>query len=164
MSKLKGLAEWAGLIQSHRYDDEDEFPAAEATAEVAGPESETQAVPVAREAAVVPIEGARSRRAGLVREVNLGEITTIQPRTYNSDARKIAESYRDGVPVIVNMSDMETSEAFRLIDFMAGLQTAVDGTLKKITARVFLLAPPAVKVTDRDVERFATTGLIAQAL
>jgi len=93
----------------------------------------------------------------------LDEIAHIRPRSYSADAKRVAEGYRDGVPQILNMSDMDSAEAFRLIDFAAGLRFALDGSLEKITARVFLLSPPSIKVTDRDKELIAAGGLAAQA-
>jgi cell division inhibitor SepF len=168
-SKLKSLAEWAGIVQSSRYDDEDEFtveadlPADEAYEEEV-PDSVTESVPPQRQANVTSIEQhRRTRTQPIVKEAAVDEIAHIRPRSYTSDATRIAESYKEGVPVIINMEDVDDTDAFRLIDFASGLRFALDGTLEKITSRVFLLTPPSVKVTAREKERLAMTGLIAQA-
>ncbi|MDR1512947.1 MAG: cell division protein SepF [Propionibacteriaceae bacterium] len=167
-SRLKSLAEWAGIVQSSRYDDDDEFAAPEVTDVVEEPEPEqvTEAVP-SRQANVTSIEQHRRARgqATPAREAGPDEIAHIRPRSYTSDAARIAEGYKEGVPVIMNMEDLDDTDAFRLIDFASGLRFALDGTLEKITSRVFLLTPPTVKVTARDKERVAmTTGVVAPGL
>ncbi len=50
----------------------------------------------------------------------LTRITTLHPRTYN-EARTIGENFREGVPVIMNLSEMDDADAKRLVDFAAGL-------------------------------------------
>lgn len=72
-------------------------------------------------------------------------ITTIHPRSYN-DAKAIGESYRDGVPVIVNLSDMQDGDAKRMVDFSAGLVFGLRGSIERITSKVFLLSPEFVQV------------------
>ena len=47
-------------------------------------------------------------------------ITTLHPRTYN-EARTIGERFRDGMPVIMNLTEMDDADAKRLVDFAAGL-------------------------------------------
>ncbi|MDR1807293.1 MAG: cell division protein SepF [Propionibacteriaceae bacterium] len=160
-SKLKRVAEWAGIVQSGRYDDEDEFaPEEELTSDVEVTEVHTEAVPV-RQTNVTSIVEHRSRKEARSREATFDEIAHVKPKSYAADATRIAESYRDGVPVIINLSDMDNADAFRLIDFAAGLRFALDGTLEKITARVFLLTPPSIRVTDRDKERLVAGNLLA---
>jgi cell division inhibitor SepF len=157
-SRLKRVAEWAGIVQPSRYDDD--FGPEEVTGIVETPEKVVAPIPE-RQASVTPIDQHRARRAP-AREATMDEIVHVRPRSYSSDATRIAESYRDGVPVILNLSDMDDAEAFRLIDFAGGLKYALDGHLEKITSRVFLLTPPSIRVTDRDKERIAG-GLVAQA-
>jgi cell division inhibitor SepF len=63
-----------------------------------------------RGAAVTPLR--RTPVAHVVREpaATLNRITTIHPRTYN-EAKTIGEAFRDGVPVIMNLTDMEACMA-----------------------------------------------------
>lgn len=76
----------------------------------------------------------------------LRRITTIHPRTYN-EAKSIGESFRGGVPVIMNLTDMSDSDAKRLVDFSAGLVFGLRGTIERVTNKVFLLSPEHVTVT-----------------
>lgn len=81
-------------------------------------------------------------------------ITTLHPRTYN-EARTIGEQFRDGNPVIMNLSEMDDADAKRLVDFAAGLTFGLRGSIERVTAKVFLLSPQKVKVTAEDKARIA---------
>jgi cell division inhibitor SepF len=92
--------------------------------------------------------------ARLVREPEVGplnRITTIHPRTYN-EAKTIGESFRDGTPVIMNLSDMGDADAKRLVDFAAGLVFGLHGTIERVTSKVFLLSPVHVEVATEESE------------
>ena len=88
------------------------------------------------------------------RAADLSRIVTVHPRTYN-EARTIGEHFRDGVPVIMNLSEMEDADAKRLVDFAAGLIFGLRGTIERVTSKVFLLSPQNVNVTAEDKERIA---------
>ena len=89
------------------------------------------------------------------RTADLSRITTVHPRTYN-EARTIGEHFRDGVPVIMNLSQMEDVDAKRLVDFAAGLIFGLHGTIERVTSKVFLLSPQNVTVATEDKERIAS--------
>jgi cell division inhibitor SepF len=93
---------------------------------------------------------------------DLTRITTLHPRTYN-DARAVGEAFRDGSPVIMNLTDMDDSDAKRLVDFSAGLVFGLRGTIERVTAKVFLLSPSDVTVTAEDKARIAQGGFFNQS-
>jgi len=95
-------------------------------------------------------------------EVPSYRITTLHPRTYN-EARTIGEHYRNGTPVIVNLSEMDDADAKRLVDFSAGLTFGLRGQLERVTAKVFLLSPNNVSVTAQDKQRIAEGGFFNQS-
>ena len=101
-----------------------------------------------------------SVQTGVVAE--LSRITTLHPRNYN-EARLIGENYRDGTPVIMNLSEMDDNDAKRLVDFAAGLIFATRGTIERVTNKVFLLSPPNVAVSAEDKERIAEDGFFNQS-
>jgi cell division inhibitor SepF len=108
-------------------------------------------VPEERSAAVTPLPQ-RTPVARVVRDVEVGalnRITTIHPRTYN-EAKNIGESFREGTPVIMNLSDMDDSDAKRLVDFAAGLVFGLHGSIERVTSKVFLLSPAHVEVAAED--------------
>mgnify|MGYP000955932728 FL=1 len=93
---------------------------------------------------------------------DLRRIVTVHPSTYN-EARVIGESFRDGVPVIVNLTNMNESDARRMVDFSAGLVFGLHGAIERVTPRVFLLTPASVEIDGGDVAaqargRFANQG------
>jgi cell division inhibitor SepF len=89
-------------------------------------------------------------------------ITTLHPRTYN-EARTIGEHFRDGVPVIMNLTEMDDSDAKRLVDFAAGLSFGLRGSIERVTNKVFLLSPQNVSVTAEDKARIAEGGFFNQS-
>lgn len=78
-------------------------------------------------------------------EHDLRRIQTIKPRSYN-DARVIGEAFRQGVPVIMNLTEMTDAEAKRLVDFSAGLSFGLHGSIERVTTSVFLLSPAHVEI------------------
>ncbi|MGN6253091.1 MAG: cell division protein SepF [Marmoricola sp.] len=92
----------------------------------------------------------------------LSRITTLHPRTYN-DARVVGENYRDGIPVIMNLSEMADAEAKRLVDFAAGLVFSIHGTIERVTNKVFLLTPPDVTVAAEEKARLVEGGFFNQS-
>ena len=97
------------------------------------------------------------------RVAELSRITTLHPRTYN-EARTVGENFRDGTPVIMNLSEMDDNDAKRLVDFAAGLVFATRGTIERVTSKVFLLSPPNVSVAAEDKERIAERRLLQPEL
>jgi cell division inhibitor SepF len=89
-------------------------------------------------------------------------ITTLHPRTYN-EARTIGERFRDGMPVIMNRSEMDDADAKRLVDFAAGLSFGLRGSIERVTAKVFLLSPQNVDVTAEDKARIREGGFFNQS-
>ena len=85
------------------------------------------------------------------------QITTLHPTTYR-EARTIGEHFRDGVPVIINLTEMEEADARRLVDFAAGLAFGLRGTIERVTNRVFLLSPANIQVTAEDKAKIAEGG------
>ncbi|MCU1665539.1 MAG: cell division inhibitor SepF [Pseudonocardiales bacterium] len=91
----------------------------------------------------------------------LARITTLQPSSYK-EARTIGERYRDGVPVIMNLTELDVDDAKRLVDFAAGLAFALRGSIDKVTSRVFLLTPADVEVSADDARRLAERNIFRQ--
>ena len=73
------------------------------------------------------------------------QITTIHPKSYN-EAKLIGESFRRGIPVIMNVTDIAETEAKRLVDFSAGLVFGLGGKISRVTNKVFLLTPEDIDV------------------
>jgi cell division inhibitor SepF len=116
------------------------------------PQSRKQAAPIEKAAPVTPLH-----RPAVVRQPTVGpvsEILTVHPKQYR-DAQVIAENFRDGIPVIINLSQMSDADARRLIDFASGLSLGLYGRIERVTSKVFLLSPENVAVSG--------DGAVAQA-
>ena len=145
---LKKTMVYLGLADEELEYDE---PAA-----AAAPVAQTPvAAPTKNAAPVTPLRKAPVPKQTQAAEMN--EILTVHPRQYR-DAQIIAESFRDGIPVIINLSQMSEGDARRLIDFASGLSQGLYGKIERVTNKVFLLSPSHVIVsgengeTDADVD------------
>jgi cell division inhibitor SepF len=147
---LRKAAVWLGLVSDEEYN-ETEIIADEATEQVPAPREVVKAPESG--AKVTELETRRPPREQ-PRVADISRIITVHPRTYN-EARTIGENFRDGVPVIMNLSDMEEADAKRLVDFSAGLIFGLRGSIERITSKVFLLSPHNVSVAAEDKERLA---------
>ncbi|MDH6422447.1 cell division protein SepF [Aurantimicrobium minutum] len=102
---------------------------------------------------VAPVSAGRAQVTPLRRNTaknqavsDMNEIVTVHPKQY-SDAKVIAENFREGVPVIMNLSQMTETDARRLIDFASGLSQGLYGKIERVTSKVFLLSPAHVAVS-----------------
>lgn len=160
---VRKLAAWMGLVEDGRYvDDEVEDADGELTDDVYVDEepsaevSRVQQLPQRRPKPVVPAAPAQKEVADMSR------IVSVRPRSYN-EARVIGENFRDGIPVIMNLSDMEDGEEKRLVDFAAGLVFGLEGNIERVSSKVFLLCPVNLVVGPEDKERIASGGFFNQS-
>jgi cell division inhibitor SepF len=107
-------------------------------------------------------QAVEQRAEPVTQQVDLMRITTLHPRTYN-EARTIGEHFREGTPVIMNLTEMADSDARRLVDFAAGLIFGLRGSFDKVTNKVFLLSPANVEVTAEDKARIADRSFFNQS-
>src|SRR5689334_23570540 len=144
-----GLAEDDERYEAYDdYDDDREQPARHEQ-----PVRQEQPAREERSAAVTPLPQ-RTPVARVVRDVEVGglnRITTVHPRTYN-EAKNIGEAFREGTPVIMNLTDLDDADAKRLVDFAAGLVFGLHGSIERVTSKVFLLSPAHVEVTAEEAE------------
>lgn len=80
------------------------------------------------------------------------KIHTVEPRSY-SEAQSIADKFKAGQPVIMNLTMTDADLAKRLIDFASGLTYGLDGGVQKVSERVFMLTPRNVDVSATDRAR-----------
>jgi cell division inhibitor SepF len=162
------MAVYLGLVEDEvAYEDgfesvEEDFDGYE-DEEAGGVQAARSPVPAARAAYVADAELTENGHAAPARQTaDLTRITTLHPRTYN-EARTIGEHFREGTPVIMNLSEMVDSDAKRLVDFAAGLIFGLRGSIDRVTNRVFLLSPASVEVTAEDKARIAERGFFNQS-
>jgi cell division inhibitor SepF len=127
-----------------------------------GAASEPESRAQERPATVATLADRRPKSVAPAARAEAGRIVTLHPRTYN-EARTLGEHFRDGTPVIMNLSEMDDVDAKRLVDFSAGLIFGLRGDIERVTAKVFLLSPPDVTVTAEDKARIASGGFFNQS-
>jgi len=76
-----------------------------------------------------------------------GEPSTVRPRRFDQ-AQEVADRFKEGQPVIMNLEATEREVSRRLIDFASGLCYGLNGSMEKVATGVYLLKPPAVRVDD----------------
>jgi cell division inhibitor SepF len=131
----------------HDYDDDwtDPEPDAQRTS-ILRPRSEPR-----RSRNLQPVPGAGASRVHL-----------ILPRSFN-DAQQVADRFKNGVPVILNLQSADSELSKRLIDFASGLTYALDGGMQRIADKVFLLTPSDVELSAEDRARMLERGFFNQA-
>jgi cell division inhibitor SepF len=85
------------------------------------------------------------------------KVHLILPRSFN-DAQQIADRFKDGVPVILNLQSSDQDLSKRLIDFASGLTYALDGGMQRVADKVFLLTPRNVEVSAEERARMLERG------
>ncbi|NAZ86409.1 cell division protein SepF [Kineococcus indalonis] len=177
---LRNAMVYLGLAEDDRYAEEAEVEPTRERAETARgahPAPRHESRPEVRQVDPAPVAERRTETTGQVTPIRrqvahvvpqvssapeLHRITTIHPRTYN-EAKTIGESFRDGVPVIMNLTDMSDGDAKRLVDFSAGLVFGLHGSIERVTNKVFLLSPQNVEVASQEEERPAERTFFNQS-
>ena len=115
-----------------------------------------------------PVREVSSEAEGVVRTIAaprpVGASSAIhksEPKRFNED-REVADRYKEGTAVIMNLQGTEDSTARRLVDFASGLVYGLDGKIELVANRVYLLTPADVEVSAEERERIAGGGFYNQ--
>jgi len=145
-----------GLVEDEEYDELDEVAAQPRQAEVRS----IQRPQAMREVAVDSDEGI-VRTIPSSRASTASSIHKSEPKRFN-EARDIADRFKDGIPVIMNLQSTDDTIARRLVDFASGLVYGLDGKIEMVANRVYLLTPANMEVSAEDRERIAGAGFYNQ--
>jgi cell division inhibitor SepF len=107
-------------------------------------------------------ETRRVRNLEAVRGPGASRVHLVLPRSFN-DAQQVADRFKNGVPVILNLQSADAELSKRLIDFASGLTYALDGGMQRIADKVFLLTPSDVELSAEDRARMLERGFFNQA-
>lgn len=157
---MRRMAQYLGLVDGDEYQDNYDFPdlSAHMPSEPVLPRTPVSSTPLGNPTNTSAFSTPSAPRAtsstthssftapapAPAREMY--RISTIHPRTYN-DARRIGEDFRQGTPVIMNLSDMDDADARRIVDFAAGLAFGLHGAIERVAKGVFLLSPANVDIS-----------------
>ena len=121
------------------------------------------AAPAQRTSVLRPApEPRRLRAADPIPGSGTSRVHLVLPRSFN-DAQQVADRFKDGVPVILNLQGCDQELSKRLIDFTSGLTYALDGGMQRVADKVFLLTPRNVEVSAEERARMLERGFYNQA-
>ncbi|MET9394979.1 cell division protein SepF [Streptomyces sp. NPDC006624] len=145
MGSVRKASAWLGLVddnEDERYYDDDYSD---------GPETGEAWVTDPRVKVASDVAEEKGRRIG-----------TVTPDSFR-DARVIGELFREGVPVIMNLTAMEAADAKRVVDFAAGLIFGLRGSIERVSTRVFLLTPVHTEIVNGDPAAHRADGFFNQS-
>jgi cell division inhibitor SepF len=154
---MRRVANYLGLMDDPEFDTPQapSTPAIATTGDVRIKTREQRSVTSVRQPSVVEV-------APQLDLPVLDRIITLHPRFYN-EARTIGEHFRQGNPVIINLTEMDESEHKRLVDFASGLAFGLHGTIERVTKKVFLISPANVNVSTEDKSAAAQASFFNQS-
>ena len=154
---MRRVANYLGLMDDPEFDTPQapSTPAVAATGDVRIKTREPRSVSAVRHTSVV-------EAVPQLDLPSLDRIITLHPRFYN-EARTIGEHFRQGNPVIINLTEMDESEHKRLVDFASGLAFGLHGTIERVTKKVFLISPANVNVSTEDKSAAAQASFFNQS-
>ncbi|OON82364.1 cell division protein SepF [Streptomyces tsukubensis] len=147
MGSVRKASAWLGLVDNddeRYYDGYTDEPAE-------GPETGSNWATDPRVRAAADTAEEEDRRIG-----------TVTPDSFR-DARRIGELFRDGIPVIINLTAMEPADAKRVVDFAAGLIFGLRGSIERVATRVFLLSPSDTQIVAGERSSRSSGGFFNQS-
>lgn len=113
-----------------------------------------------------------SRRTAVLRPVDTGRnggngasgvrVHLVIPKSFN-DAQQVADKFKDGIPVVLNLQTSDSDLSKRLIDFASGLTYALDGGMQRIADKVFMLTPRNVEISAEERAQLIEKGFFNQS-
>ena len=103
------------------------------------------------------VEPAAAAAAAASAQAASVKVHLVLPRSFN-DAQQVADKFKDGIPVILNLQSSDTELSKRLIDFASGLTYALNGGMQRVADKVFLLTPRNVEVSAEERAKIIERG------
>lgn len=73
------------------------------------------------------------------------KVVVISPQNIN-DAKDICDHLRSNRSIVMNVEDIETQVAQRIVDFLSGAVYSLDGNIQKVSSGIFLATPSSVDI------------------
>jgi cell division inhibitor SepF len=169
----KKMLMWLGLADAEEYEDYEPYeevpapPAPRRAPEVAEPAP--QVSPAVRtlpreEGATInlrpmptPLRPVPAQAQAMSSQPPAAKVYVAAPAEF-ADAQEIADRFRTGQPVIVNLGNAYRELAHRMIDFCSGVAYALGGSMDKVADKVFLMTPSNVEVSPEEKRRLQERG------
>src|SRR5580704_1789658 len=174
----KKVLMWLGLADAEDYDDYEPYeeapapqpsarrsnePVLEAVPQTSPavrtlPREGQDGGPINLRAAPAPLRSVPMPVAASSAPAPAAKVHVASPSEF-ADAQEIADRFRNGQPVIVNLGNAYRELAHRMIDFCSGVAYALGGTMDKVADKVFLMTPSNVEVSAEEKRRLQERGL-----
>jgi len=143
-------------VASSRYDGEDDYDQPVTKVTPMQPRRSVSVIDAGTPRPQVrPLSGAAP---GSVRVVpSDGDVQIVQPTSFN-EGKEIADALKANRPVIVNVESTGPELHRRILDFCSGLVYMANGSMSRVTDRVFLLSPANVRVSEETRQRLHERG------
>jgi FtsZ-interacting cell division protein YlmF len=92
-----------------------------------------------------------------VREGRKAKVFIAEPKEFD-EIQGIADNFKNDIPIIVNLQQVDQDISKRIIDFCSGLTYALEGDIKKVADRVFLITPSNIEVNSKENEFLSEEG------
>jgi cell division inhibitor SepF len=93
------------------------------------------------------------------RDSKKNRVFVAEPREFE-EIQVIADNFKNDIPVIVNLQRVESDVSKRIIDFCSGLTYALEGDIKKVADRVFLIIPSNIEVNTKENDLLSEDGFL----
>ena len=144
MSSVQKVKEFCGLV-SYEEDDHDAYYADEAAYSAAP-------APSYADRHTMPYDYQPEYQAPP--RVYAAAVVRVSLRSY-TEASRIGEPFRDGDVVVFDITEVQSADAKRIVDFAAGVCFGLRGKMEKVAPRVFAVIPENAHVSQMELERAA---------
>ena len=93
------------------------------------------------------------------RDSKKSRVFVAEPKEFE-EIQAIADNFKKDIPVIINLQKVEQDVSKRIIDFCSGLTYALEGDIRKVADRVFLIIPSSVEVNTRESDLLSEEGFL----
>lgn len=73
------------------------------------------------------------------------KVVIVTPKNIN-DAKDICDHLRANRSIVMNVEEIETQTAQRIVDFLSGAVYSLDGNIQKVSSGIFLATPNSVDI------------------
>lgn len=73
------------------------------------------------------------------------KVVVVSPQNIN-DAKEICDHLRANRSIVMNVENIETAVAQRIVDFLSGAVYSLDGNIQKVSSGIFLATPNSVDI------------------
>ncbi|MBP7176818.1 MAG: cell division protein SepF [Thermoclostridium sp.] len=85
------------------------------------------------------------------------KVVVVTPQNIN-DAKEICDHLRANRSIVMNVENIETQIAQRIVDFLSGAVYSLDGNIQKVSSGIFLAAPNSVDILGETKEDLHNKG------